>query len=157
MKIYQLRSELWLPQTRGEAFQFFADPRNLERITPPWLRFQMITPPETVAQGTRLDYRLRLHGIPLRWQSEIVVWEPLQRFVDRQTHGPYSWWIHEHTFWERDRGTLVVDRVEYAVPGGRLVQKFLVAPDLRRIFQYRRRILEQLFTCGETTSARKTG
>jgi hypothetical protein len=98
-----------------------------------------------VRQGTLLDYRLRLHGIPLRWQSEIAVWEPPERFVDRQTKGPYSMWVHEHTFDERDGGTLVGDRVDYAVPGGRLVQKFFVAPDLQRIFRYRRHVLEGIF------------
>ena len=84
---------------------------------------EIITPPDIVIeQGTLLDYRLRLRGIPLRWQSEISVWEPPLRFVDRQTKGPYSLWVHEHTFAEHDRGTIVGDRVEYAVPGGRLVQ-----------------------------------
>jgi ligand-binding SRPBCC domain-containing protein len=100
-----------------------------------------------------LDYRLRLHGIPLRWQSEIAVWEPPDRFVDRQTKGPYSVWVHEHTFTERDGGTLVGDRVEYAVPGGRLVQKFFVAPDLQRIFRYRHRVLEEIFKLDSRAAA----
>jgi ligand-binding SRPBCC domain-containing protein len=118
----------------------------LERLTPPWLHLEIITPPATaIRQGTLLDYRLRLRGLPLRWQSEISVWEPPQRFVDRQTKGPYSLWVHEHSFADRDNGTVVGDHVEYAVSGGRLVQKFFVAPDLERIFQYRRRVLEEIF------------
>jgi len=86
-----------------------------------------------------------LRGIPLRWQSEISVWDPPRRFVDRQTKGPYSLWVHEHVFADHDCGTIVGDRVEYAVPGGRLVQRWLVAPDLERIFAFRRQRLRQIF------------
>jgi ligand-binding SRPBCC domain-containing protein len=86
-----------------------------------------------------------MHGIPIRWQSEIAVWHPPQHFVDRQTKGPYSLWVHEHTFEDHDGGTVIGDNVEYAVPGGSLVQKLLVAPDLERIFKYRHQILEGLF------------
>jgi len=154
MKIHRLETELWLPRPRDQVFQFFADPRNLERLTPDWIQFEMVTPPEVnIGQGTLLDYRLRLHRIPLRWQSEIAVWDPPARFVDRQTRGPYSKWVHEHTFNERDGGTLIGDRVEYAVPGGRLVQKFLVAPDLERIFNYRHRVLEEIFKADARAAA----
>jgi ligand-binding SRPBCC domain-containing protein len=146
MKIYQLQTELCLPRPRRQVFEFFADPRNLERITPPWLSFEILTPPETkIDTGTLLEYRLRLRGLPLRWQSEIAAWEPPRRFVDRQIKGPYSLWVHEHRFEECDDGTVVVDRVEYAVPGGRLVQRFLVAPDLKKIFHYRHRVLSEIF------------
>jgi ligand-binding SRPBCC domain-containing protein len=147
MKIYHLQTELFLPRPRRQVFEFFADPRNLERITPPWLSFEILTPPEIkIGTGTLLDYRLRLRGIPLRWQSEIAAWEPPRRFVDRQLKGPYSRWVHEHRFDERDGGTVVSDRVEYAVPGGRLVQRFLVAPDLQKIFHYRHKALAEIFS-----------
>jgi ligand-binding SRPBCC domain-containing protein len=147
MKTYRLQTELWLPHPRDQVFDFFADPRNLEQLTPSWLHFEIVTRPEiAIRQGTRLEYRLRMRGIPIRWQSEIAVWEPPLRFVDRQTKGPYSLWLHEHTFDECDGGTMVGDNVEYAVPGGRLVQRFLVAPDLERIFRYRHRMLEQIFS-----------
>ena len=150
MKTQQLQTQLWLPQPRDRVFKFFADPRNLERLTPDWLHFEILTPAEiNLRQGALLDYRLRLRGIPLRWQSEISIWEPPQRFVDRQTKGPYSLWVHEHTFNEQNGGTVVVDRVEYAVPGGRLVDRFFVAPDLKRIFQYRHQVLEELFNTTE--------
>lgn len=146
MKTFNFNTEIWLPAPLDRVFQFFADPGNLQRLTPPWLHFEIVTPPDVrIARGTLLDYRLRLRGIPLRWQSEISVWEPPHRFIDRQTKGPYWLWVHEHTFADRDGGTRVGDRVEYAVPGGRLVQKFLVAPDLERIFKYRHRVLEELF------------
>lgn len=95
--------------------------------------------------GTRLDYRLKLHGIPLRWQSEITLWEPPERFVDVQRRGPYRSWVHEHLFEEREQSTVVRDRVRYSVPGGALVNRFLVAPDLERVFAYRHRKLLELF------------
>lgn len=146
MKTYHLETRLWLPQGRDQVFEFFADPRNLERLTPEWLQFKILTPPEVeIRQGALLDYRLRLRGIPLHWQSEIAVWQPPRRFVDRQTKGPYSLWVHEHTFADQDGGTLVGDKVQYAVFGGRLAQKYFVEPDLQRIFQYRHRVLEGLF------------
>jgi ligand-binding SRPBCC domain-containing protein len=146
MKTYRFKTRLLLPVPRARLFEFFAEPGNLERITPPWLRFEMITSPTAaIKSGTLLDYRLRLRGIPMRWQSEITVWEPPSRFIDRQTRGPYSLWVHEHTFTERDGVTVVGDNVEYGVPGGKIVQKFLVAPELERIFKYRHKILEALF------------
>lgn len=146
MKTFLLETRQWLPQPRERVFQFFADPQNLERLTPAWLRFEIVSAPRAALhRGALLDYRLRLRGLPLRWQSEISVWEPPGCFVDRQTHGPYSRWVHQHTFTEMNRGTLVGDRVEYAVPGGWLVQKFLVGPDLSRIFSYRQGVLERIF------------
>ena len=146
MKSNRFETQVWLNRPREDVFKFFADPQNLERLTPSWLHFEILTPPGTeIRRGAMLDYRLRLRGIPLRWQSEITVWEPPLRFVDRQTRGPYSLWVHEHTFAEKEQGTLVGDTVEYAVRGGPLVQKYLVAPDLERIFRYRQRVLQQIF------------
>ncbi|MGH7871555.1 MAG: SRPBCC family protein [Candidatus Binatia bacterium] len=154
MKTYRLQTELWLPHARDQVFDFFADPRNLEQLTPNWLHFEIVNRPDiAIRQGTRLDYRLRMRGIPLRWQSEIAAWEPPHRFVDRQTNGPYSLWVHEHTFSECDSGTMVGDNVEYAVPGGALVQRFLVAPDLERIFRYRHRMLEEIFSAKRNAEA----
>ena len=146
MRTHHLRSECWLAHSRDEVFRFFADPKNLERITPAWLRFEIVSPDAAISAGTLLDYRLRIRGIPLRWQSEISLWEPPRRFVDRQIKGPYSLWVHEHTFGEERGGTSVGDHVEYAALGGPLVQRFLIAPDLERIFRYRKKILEQIFS-----------
>lgn len=146
MKTHHFQTEQWLPQPLERVFKFFADPRNLEQITPPWLSFEILTGPDIkIERGTLLDYRLRLRGIPLRWQSEIAVWEPPHRFVDRQTKGPYTLWVHEHRFAENNTGMTIRDRVEYAVPGGSLIHKFVVAPDLEKIFGYRRRILGEIF------------
>lgn len=147
MKIYTLTSELWLPKPVEEVFPFFADARNLERITPPWLHFEILTPdPIEMRPGTIIDYRLRLRGIPLRWRSEITVWEPPHRFVDEQRRGPYRLWVHEHLFSRHNGGTLARDVVRYSVPGGDVVHRLFVAPDLNRIFEYRRRELQKIFS-----------
>ncbi len=101
-----------------DVFRFFADARNLEAITPPFLRFKVLTPDVVMRQGARIDYRLRLRGIPFRWQSEITAWEPNVRFKDEQRRGPYKYWRHVHLFRESAGGTLVEDGVEYEVPCG---------------------------------------
>ena len=146
MTTYCLKKSIWLPQSRAKVFEFFANPGNLDRLTPAWLNFAILpSATNPMKQGVLLNYRLRIHGIPIRWQSEIAVWEPPHHFVDRQTKGPYSLWVHEHSFEERDNGTMVGDNVEYAVPGGTLMQRLLVAPDLERIFNYRHKILQELF------------
>ncbi len=145
MKTHTLRSELWIPRPVAEVFPFFADAANLQRITPPWLRFEMVTrAPVEMRAGALIDYRLRVRGFPIRWRSEITCWDPPRRFVDEQRRGPYRLWVHEHTFTEVEGGTRVADTVDYAVLFGSLVQRFLVGPDLRRIFEYRKRKLQEL-------------
>jgi len=146
MKIRTLDSEVWLARPIQEVFAFFSDAANLESITPPWLKFQIqTTHPLEMCRGTLIDYRLRLHGIPLSWRSEITVWEPPHRFVDKQVRGPYRLWHHEHTFSEEDGGTIVRDHVDYAAPGGWLIQKILVSREVARIFEFRRRKLSEIF------------
>lgn len=145
-KTFHYDCELWLPRPVELVFPFFADARNLERITPPFLRFRVLTPePIEMGVGTLIDYRLRVHGLPLRWRSEITAWDPPHRFVDEQRRGPYRKWHHEHTFEPRDGGTLAKDSVEYAVPGGALVDRLFVRRDVERIFAHRRRVLSELF------------
>jgi ligand-binding SRPBCC domain-containing protein len=131
------------------VFPFFAEARNLEAITPPWLHFRILNQgPIVLRRGTIIDYRLRLHGIPFRWQSVIDDWDPPVRFVDRQTRGPYRLWRHEHRFEERDGGTLIRDEVMYAILGPRWIGRLLVAPSLERIFAYRRQIIARHFAAG---------
>lgn len=135
---YVLTAKTRISRTVEEVFDFFGNAHNLERLTPPFLRFEILTPdPVIMRQGALIDYRLSLRGIPLRWQSEITVWEPSRRFVDTQLKGPYRWWVHEHRFEPAAGGTLMTDRVEYGVLGGALVNMLLVEPDLRRIWAYR--------------------
>ena len=140
-----LETAQWIPRGRDEVFAFFSDAHNLESITPPMLRFEVLSRrPIEMRAGRLIDYRIRLRGLPLRWQSEITSWEPPHRFVDEQRRGPYRAWIHEHRFEDRDGGTLVTDRVRYRVLGGAVADRLVVRRDLRAIFQYRRKRLEEL-------------
>jgi ligand-binding SRPBCC domain-containing protein len=149
MRIFQFDAEQWLPHLRQEVFAFFADPQNLETITPPWLEFEIKTRGHIeMRQGAIIDYRLRLHGVSFKWRSEITVWDPPLRFVDVQVRGPYRLWRHQHIFEESGGHTRICDHVEYAVPGGRLVQKFMVARNVERIFEFRRHKLEKIFSSG---------
>lgn len=147
MKKFTLNKTLMLARPLEEVFSFFADAHNLARITPDWLSFTVVSSgPIEMAQGTVIDYRIKLRGIPMRWQSEITAWEPPHRFVDEQRRGPYEFWIHEHTFEAVGDGcTRVGDRVRYGVPGGGLIHRLFVERDLDRIFDYRTQKLLELF------------
>jgi ligand-binding SRPBCC domain-containing protein len=138
MKSFTLTRSLWLPAPIDQVFEFFSRAENLERLTPTFLRFRVLTqPPITLRQGATIDYRISLHGIPITWHSEITEWDPPHRFVDEQRRGPYRMWKHAHGFEREGDGTRVKDDVEYATWGGTIVNRLLVAPDLRRIFAYR--------------------
>ena len=143
---FSLDTTHWLPRPPAEVFDFYADAFNLERLTPPWLRFHVVTPaPINMRAGVEIEYRLRLKGIPLSWRSRITGWEPPHRFVDEQLKGPYRHWVHEHTFTPYDGGVLVRDLVRYDMLGGWLTNHLLVRRDLRRIFAYRQQRLAELF------------
>ena len=145
-KILTLAARTWLSGGRAEVFSFFADAGNLDALTPPRLKFHITSPrPIVMRVGALINYRLRIHGMPLRWQSEITAWEPPLRFVDEQRRGPYQQWTHEHLFGERAGGTTVWDKVSYAVPGGRWVNRLFVRRDLNAIFHYRRQCLQDIF------------
>jgi ligand-binding SRPBCC domain-containing protein len=126
-----------------QAFAFFAGARNLEAITPPWLGFRVITPGAIeMRAGTLIDYRLRLHGVPVRWRTRIAVWEPPLRFVDIQLRGPYASWEHTHEFASDGDGAVVIsDRVRYGLPlgpVGALAHRLFVRHDIEQIFDHRR-------------------
>jgi len=145
MKKFHFQDEIVLPASLDQVFGFFAEAKNLEKLTPPWLRFEVLTTePITMAAGTLIDYRIRWRGIPMRWRTEIEIWDPPHRFVDRQIRGPYRLWRHEHLFSEHSDGTLVIDRVEYAPFGGEIAQRLVVARDVERIFAYRHDILRRI-------------
>ncbi len=143
---FTLMTEQVLPRSLAEVFDFFSDAGNLDRLTPPWLHFEILTPrPIEMKVGALIDYRLRLRGLPIRWQSEISDWNPPHRFVDEQRRGPYRLWHHTHTFAEVDGGTAVRDIVRYRVPGGALANALFVRRDVRKIFGYRQQKLAALF------------
>src|ERR671927_1072647 len=140
--IHVFRREQWLDASPAVVFPFFADARNLEAITPPLLRFRLLTPdPISMGVGTFLQYALRLHGVPVRWDTLIQEWDPPRRFVDVQVRGPYRLWHHTHELMAVDGGTLMRDTVRYAVGFGvfgEVVRRTVVRRDLEAIFDFRR-------------------
>ncbi len=147
MKIHTLDTEIWLPLPIETVFEFFGDAGNLNTLTPPWLNFQILTPPPiTMGVGTLIDYKLRIRGMPIRWQTEITRWDPPFAFEDRMNRGPYRHWLHTHTFEVENGGTKIRDHVDYAVPGWfvePLVHRLMVAPDLQTIFEYRQQKIRE--------------
>ncbi len=152
MAEFVLTRELTLDLPRTEVFDFFADAGNLERITPPELNFKIVTPqPIEIQQGTLIDYRLKLHGLPMKWRTEISVWEPPFRFVDMQLKGPYKQWIHTHTFTEQDdKRTLSEDEVRYRLPVEPFgdIAHFFIRKQLDRIFDFRQLAVAELLRKG---------
>ncbi len=140
MRVHTLQRGQIVGADLDEVFAFFAHARNLEHLTPPWLHFEVLTPePIAMCEGTLIDYRLRLHRLPIRWHTRIERWEAPRAFVDRQLRGPYRLWHHRHEFTPVPGGTLVRDHVHYALPLGPFgtVAAGLVRRDLRAIFDYR--------------------
>ena len=144
MPDFHLHSSILLRYPLAEVFPFFSKAENLNLLTPPWMRFSILTPaPIEMRQGLVIQYRIRVRGITHRWDSKITEWRPPFAFTDTQIRGPYRLWVHRHGFEETPEGTLVTDEIKYRVPGGALVNRLYVAGELRRIFSYRRsRILE---------------
>ena len=151
MKEFHLERSIVVKRSLAEVYEFFSDPANLQELTPPWLDFRVVgSATEAVEVGTTIDYRLKVRGLPIRWRSLISAWDPPRSFVDEQVKGPYRMWHHTHTFEEIGEGVRVGDIVRYAVPGGLLfeglVERLLVGPDVRRIFNYRMERMGEIFS-----------
>ena len=146
---YQLRHVQRVPARLDDVFAFFSDPENLETLTPPWLGFRILGASDSpVRLGTRIRYRLRLNGIPLRWESVISEYEPWRMFADEQVRGPYRFWYHRHLFRAVDGGVEVEDLVEYELPLGvlgRIAHAVLVRRQLRQIFEFRQQRMRERF------------
>ncbi|MCY4086193.1 MAG: SRPBCC family protein [Actinomycetia bacterium] len=143
---FQIHEELFLRYPREEVFRFFSQAENLNLLTPPWLGFSVVSSaPIEMAVGTVIQYRLKLRGMPISWESEITEWRPPFSFCDVQRRGPYRCWVHRHSFEAVPGGTVVTDHVDYEVIGGALVNRLLVAGDLKKIFAYRKARLLELF------------
>lgn len=146
MRVREFHCELRLPRPPEEVFPFFAEAGNLDAITPPWLRFRIVTPqPIRMQAGTLIDYRLRVRGLPLRWRTLIREWDPPHRFVDEQVRGPYRLWVHTHSFEPCDGGTLARDVVRHAVWCDGLVHPLFVRREVATIFAFRQQALRQKF------------
>lgn len=140
-----LQFSLWVPWTPRESFEFFGDVQNLNRLTPGWFDLKVLShEPVRPRVGSRIDYRLRWRGLPMRWQSVIIVWEAPRRIAYQQGRGPYRFFDHEHLFVAEGGGTRVIDRIAFEVAGGRVVRNLIVVPELRRIFEYRERVVRRL-------------
>ncbi len=143
-----LRRDSLVPLPVAQVFGFFSRAENLEKITPPWMRFRILSPlPIEMKKAAHIAYALRVHGVPMRWLTEIESWDPPGEFVDVQLKGPYKLWRHTHRFTAVGGGTRVEDVVQYALPFGwlgRLAHRLLVARDLQQIFAYRERQVRTL-------------
>lgn len=147
--ISEIRVRQWLPKPLNDIFPFFQNEKNLETLTPPFLNFHVVgKSTREIKSGTLIDYQLKLHGLPIRWRTEIISWNPPVMFVDNQIKGPYALWHHTHTFEDLGGGTLMTDRVQYRVPMG-LLGKFTAGPfvtsDVTKIFEYRKVKARELF------------
>jgi ligand-binding SRPBCC domain-containing protein len=148
MPIYRLDHEQWVPHPLQEVFQFFAAAENLEQLTPPFLRFQIMQAPKKLEAGSEIKYKLRVHGLPIRWLTIIDEWDPPNVFVDVQAKGPYKLWHHTHRFRSENGGTWIEDHVRYSLPFGVLggiVHSLMVRRDVKAIFRYREQKIREIF------------
>ncbi len=148
-----------MPLPLEATFAFFSDARNLEAITPPWLRFRIVEAPERLGGGSLLRYRLRLFGVRLGWRTEISEWRPPRSFTDTQLRGPYRLWVHTHRFTAVPTGTEIYDSVRYRVRGGPLARlaRPLVQRWLEEIFAFRARALGELLQAPRDQEQRRSG
>ena len=145
---HRFQKSIVIPSPVTDVFTFFTNAANLQRITPPELCFKILTrEPIKMDRGTRIDYRLKLFGIPFTWSSLIAHWEPPIKFVDIQKRGPYKEWVHTHLFLEDQGCTRMIDEVSYQLPLWPFGEIFygLVHHELSRIFRFRERSILEIF------------
>jgi ligand-binding SRPBCC domain-containing protein len=146
---HSIRRDIWVPRPRAEVFEFFSQAPNLERITPPFLNFHVLTPePIEMKEGALIEYKLRVRGVPIRWLTEITRWNPPYEFADVQLRGPYKRWDHTHRFLAENGGTRMIDEVLYELPWGILgdvAHALIVRRDVEGIFRYRNEVIATSF------------
>ena len=143
---YKLETEQLIKSNIKKVFDFYATPKNLNLITPPFLNFKILgNKVSRTSEGMIFQYRLNLHKIPIFWKSKIEEWNPPLKFVDKQLIGPYLKWHHQHHFEKINNYTKVIDIVDYIVPGGSLIHNLFVKKDLINIFNYRKEALNKIF------------
>jgi ligand-binding SRPBCC domain-containing protein len=148
MKNQTFAQQQLIHESHEKVFAFFANPVNLDSITPPWLQFRTVSElPMKMEEGTTMEHTLRLHGLPIRWVTQIIKWSPPYSFTDFQEKGPFATWTHSHEFTSTEKGIMMTDNVIYRVPGGRLgrvIDKLYVRGDINRIFAYRKQSISRL-------------
>lgn len=145
----ELHQRLWVPRPLPEIFDFFSRAESLGVLTPDFLDFKILgVSSDPVREGTLIDYRIKIHGVPARWRTRIENWNPPNRFADTQVRGPYESWHHTHSFYALAGGTVIEDRVLYRLPLaelGRVVAGGFVGSDVKKIFDYRTQVILKKF------------
>ena len=149
--MYKLETIQFIPISLSTAWDFFSSPKNLSRITPPEMGFQILSelPEGPIYKGLQIDYRVKpLLGIPMHWKTEIGETDSVSFFTDTQLKGPYKKWEHTHTFVATDKGVWMTDVVVYELPFGfigKWAHSLFIRKKIEQIFQYRKQILNVLF------------
>lgn len=147
-----LDASQWVPHPLDQVFDFFSRAHNLEKLTPPHLRFRILTPePIVMREGLIINYRIGLHGIPMPWRSRITRWEPPHAFADFQERGPYRLWDHLHTFAAENGGTRITDRIRFRIPVDFPPVSTFVLGNLTDIFTYRQKVIREVFPAPAAT------
>lgn len=159
MKIHKLTHELFVPSPPEIAWTFFSNPNNLAVITPPEMNFKILTKnlPVKIYSGMQILYSLTpLFGITANWVTEIKDVKEREFFIDEQLKGPYALWRHKHIFIPHNKGTLMKDEVEYGMPLGslgELANRWHVKKKLDYIFEYRAKVISEIFSFAKSTAA----
>jgi uncharacterized protein (TIGR01777 family) len=144
-----LETKQYLPREVKEVWPFFSSEKNLEAITPDTLKFHVLgKSTEEIQKGTLINYKLKIHGFPANWQTEIKEWLPMSKFIDVQKKGPFALWHHTHSFEALGPGTLMSDQVMYKLPMGimgRAVAGAFIANDVGKIFEFRNSKMREYF------------
>ena len=148
-KVFKFNAEQEINSDLDSVFQFFSQPENLSKITPPKMGFHILTPtPIAMKEGAIIDYTVKIFGIPQRWRTMITSYESHKMFIDEQMKGPYSLWHHKHIFLETSNGVKIIDEVTYVLPLQflqSLVNKIIIAPQIEEIFSYRKKMIINKF------------